>query len=199
VNSEDAGGITSALLPRWWMLVVRGIAAILFGIIALMLPQLSLFALVTLWGAYAVVDGVFALMLAALRGRAGFSWGWWLFEGIIGIGAGIATFAWPQMTALVLLSVIAIWAVLTGIAEISVAIVLRRQISGEWLLATSGVLSIGFGVLLLARPLRGALAVGGVIGGYAIVFGTLLIALGVQLNRLRRHHGPSLPAASATG
>lgn len=198
MSSEGAGALASALLPRWWMLVVRGIAAILFGAIALTLPQLSLFALVTLWGAYAIVDGLFAVMLAAVRGRAGSSWGWWLFEGLVGIGAGVATFAWPAMTALVLLSVIAVWAVLTGIAEISVAIYLRREIRGEWLLATSGALSIAFGVLLFARPAAGALAVVGVIGAYAIVFGTLLIGLGVQLYRWRRHE-PSLPAASAPG
>ena len=198
MNSENSGAL-SALLPRWWMLVVRGIAAVLFGIIALTMPKLSLFALVTLWGAYAIVDGIFAVMLAALRGRAGWNWGFWLFEGVVGIGAGIATFVWPGMTALVLLSVIAVWAVLTGIAEVAVAIWLRREIRGEWLLGTSGVLSIAFGVLLLARPEAGALAVVAIIGAYAIVFGALLVALGVQVNRWGRHQGPSLPAASATG
>lgn len=195
MNAEDAG--LTALLPRWWMLVVRGVAAILFGIMALALPTAGLFALVTLWGVYAIVDGIFAVMLAAVRGRAGGNWGWWLFEGLVGIAAGVATFAWPVVTAVVLLNVIAVWAILTGIAGISVAIWLRRVISGEWLLATSGVLSIGLGVLLLARPEAGALAVVGFIGAYAIVSGTLLIGLGVQLNRLRHHQGPSLPAAAA--
>lgn len=194
MSTEDAA--LTALLPRWWMLVIRGVAAILFGIVTFALPSVSLFALVTLWGAYAIVDGIFAIGLAVARGRAGTSWGWWLFEGLVSIGAGIMTFAWPAITATVLLGVIAAWAFLTGIAEISVAIWLRREIRGEWLLGLSGILSIGFGFLLLARPLAGALAVAGLIGGYAIVFGALLIGLGFQLNRWRHHHA-ELPAGSA--
>jgi uncharacterized membrane protein HdeD (DUF308 family) len=182
------------------MVVVRGVAAILFGIVALAMPKAGLLALVTVWGAYAIVDGVFALMLGVARGRAGSSWGFWIFQGLAGIGAGIVTFAWPTMTALVLLSVIAFWAILTGIAEIFLAIWLRRQITGEWLLATGGILSVAMGVLLLARPEAGTLALVLLIGAYAIVFGTLLIALGVQLYRWQRHHGgPALPAARATG
>lgn len=198
MNPVDAG--LAALLPRWWMVVVRGVAAILFGVVALAIPEAGLLALVTLWGAYAIVDGVFALALGAARGRAGASWGWWVFQGLVGIAAGIATFAWPQMTALVLLSVIAFWAILTGIAQIFLAIWLRRQITGEWLLATGGIISVALGVLLLARPEAGTLALVVLIGAYAIVFGTLLIALGVQLYRWQRHQGgPSLPVAGVTG
>jgi len=179
-----------AISARWWMLVVRGIAAILFGALALMWPGISLLALVFLWGAYAMADGVFGLMLAAGTGAGGGRWGWLLLEGLLGIGAGLVAFIWPGMTALVLLVIIAFWAVLTGIAEIVAAVELRRVVQREWILALSGILSIAFGVLMLLFPRAGALAFVMVIGVYATVFGALLVGLGVRLHRLttsRRH------------
>lgn len=175
--------IVDALAARWWAPVVRGVAAILFGVLAFVVPGASLAALVILWGAYAIVDGGFAIALAAQRGAAGGRWGWFLFEGLVSIAAGVATFVWPQITALALLYVIAVWAVITGVAEIAAAIALRRVISGEWLLALSGVLSIVFGVLLFGHPGAGALAVVWTIGGYAIAFGVLLVGLGIRLHR----------------
>jgi uncharacterized membrane protein HdeD (DUF308 family) len=182
-----------ALVARWWIWVVRGIAAILFGVLAFLAPASSLAALVMLWGAYALFDGVFALAIAAQRGREGLPWGWMVFEGLVGIAAGVTTFVWPAITALVLLAVIAARSLLTGVAEIAAAIALRREISGEWLLGASGVMSIAFGALLLARPAAGALAVVWIIGGYALVFGALLVAFGLRLNGWRRsldHHEP---------
>lgn len=173
----------SALAARWWVPVIRGVAAILFGVLAIVAPGTSLLALVILWGAYALVDGVLNLMLATRRSGTGQSWGWLLFEGLVSVAAGVLTFAWPRMTALALLTVIAVWAVLTGTAKVVTAIGLRRQISSEWTLAVSGVLSILFGVLLLLRPGAGALALVWMIGGYAIIFGALLIGLGFRLNR----------------
>lgn len=186
MNAEYVSASVSALAERWWVLEIRGVAAILFGILAIVAPGTSLLALLILWGAYALVDGVFNLILAARRGRAGQSWGWLVFEGIVSIGAGVLTFAWPGMTALILLVVIAVWAVLTGIAKIATAIRIRRQVSGEWLLAVSGILSILFGVFLLLSPGAGALALVWVIGIYAIVFGALLIGLGLRLHRWSR-------------
>ncbi len=183
------------LTPRWWVPVVRGVAAIAFGILALVAPAMSLFALVIVWGVYALVDGVFNLGLGAKAGRAGRRWGWFIFEGLISIAAGVLTFAYPGITALVLLMVIAGWAVLTGILEIAAAIELRRVMTGEWLLALSGVLSIVLGVLLFAAPGPGALALVWLIGSYAILFGGLLIALGIQLRRWGRHE--VVPATAA--
>ncbi|HXX67136.1 MAG TPA: HdeD family acid-resistance protein [Polyangiaceae bacterium] len=174
----------NALAARWWMLVVRGIAAILFGVLAILWPGISLLALVLLWGAYALADGVFGVMLAAGAGAEGRRWGWLLFEGFLSVAAGVVTFIWPGMTAFALLVLIALWAVFTGIAEIVAAVELRRVIRGEWLLALSGVLSIAFGVLMLLFPRAGALAVVTVIALYAMVFGALLTALGVRLHRL---------------
>jgi uncharacterized membrane protein HdeD (DUF308 family) len=193
MSSDYAIPNVSALAARWWVLVIRGAAAILFGILAVAVPRISLFALVMLWGAYALVDGVFNLMLAARGARAGRRWGWLLFEGILSIAAGVVAFAWPGITALVLLALIGFWAVLTGIAEIAAAIRLRRQIRGEWLLATSGILSIAFGVLVLLFPGAGALALVWMIGAYAIVFGGLLIGLGVRLKRWGRPRERPIP------
>jgi uncharacterized membrane protein HdeD (DUF308 family) len=168
---------------RWWALVIRGLAAIAFGILTFAKPSISLLALVTLWGAYAIVDGLFAIVLSIRGARVVPGWGWFLAEGLVSIAAGVVTFMWPGITALALLVVIAVWAVLTGIAEIATAIRLRRLLHGEWLLAASGVLSIVFGGLMVMNPGQGALAVTWLIGAYAVLFGALLVALGIRLHR----------------
>jgi uncharacterized membrane protein HdeD (DUF308 family) len=183
---EQTTMTASQLAERWWVPLIRGLAAILFGILAIAFPTISLLMLIMLWGAYALVDGVFSLVMAVRRGRSGGNWGWLLFEGLVGIGAGIVAFAWPGMTAMILLMVIAVWAILTGIAEIAAAIRLRKEIQGEWLLATSGVLSIVFGGLLLAYPGAGALAMLWLISAYAIVFGVILLGLAWRLYSWRR-------------
>lgn len=184
----------NALGARWWMLVVRGIAAILFGVLALAWPGISLFSLVLLWGAYALVDGVTSLMLSGRAGREGRRWGWLLFEGLTSIGAAVLTVAWPGITALALLMLIAVWAVLTGVSEVVAAIELRHAIRGEWLLALSGLLSVAFGVFVMAFPGAGALAVITLIGAYAIAFGVLLTALGFRV-----HHWTTRGEHSLTG
>jgi uncharacterized membrane protein HdeD (DUF308 family) len=185
------------LAERWWAVLLRGIAAILFGVLAIAVPGASLLALVILWGAYALADGVLALVQAARSGRAGGRWGWFLFEGLVSIAAGVLAFVWPGITALALLLVIAAWAILTGLSEIVAAARLRRHIQGEWLLALSGVLSISFGVLLLVRPQAGALAVVWLIGSYAVLFGVLLVALSLRLHRWHRAAERPVPRPGA--
>src|SRR5512135_3769825 len=162
------------LARNWWALVLRGLFAVLFGIMALAWPGITLGALVLLYGAYALADGVFAIA-AVMAGRTG-GRPWWslLVEGLVGIAVGIMTFAWPGITALVLLYLIAAWAFVTGIFEIVAAIRLREEIRGEWLLALSGILSILFGLALVVYPGAGALAVIWVIGAYAIASGVLM-------------------------
>jgi uncharacterized membrane protein HdeD (DUF308 family) len=174
------------LARNWWALVLRGLFAMLFGIMALAWPGITLGALVLLYGAYALADGVFAIA-AVMAGRTG-GRPWWslLVEGLVGIAVGIMTFAWPGITALVLLYLIAAWAFVTGIFEIVAAIRLREEIRGEWLLALSGILSILFGLALVVYPGAGALAVVWLIGAYAIAFGALLIALGFRLRSWSR-------------
>ncbi len=172
----------NAIAQRWWMLVVRGLAAVAFGVLAIAWPGISLLALVLLWGAYAFVDGVTAIALAARSGRQGRRWGWLFFEGLVGVAAAVFTAVRPGVTAFTLLVLIAAWAILTGIAEIVAAIELRRVVRGEWRLVVSGVLSIGFGVLTLMFPGAGALGLVTVIGAYAVVFGALLTGLGFRIH-----------------
>jgi uncharacterized membrane protein HdeD (DUF308 family) len=169
------------LAERWWTLVLRGAAAVIFGILTFIAPGQSLVALVVVFGAYAIFNGVINLGLAACGPDGEPRWGSLVFESIASIVAGVLTLFWPGMTALVLLFLIAGWAIATGIAQVVAAVRLRKQIKGEWLLALTGVLSVAFGVLLFLFPGAGALAVVIWIGAYALVFGALLIALGVRL------------------
>jgi uncharacterized membrane protein HdeD (DUF308 family) len=172
---------TMGLARNWWALAIRGAAGIIFGILAFVMPGITLVTLILLFGAYAIIDGIFGLV-AAFRGRAAEQPWWWLaLEGLVSIGAGIVTFAWPGLTALVLVYVIAVWAVITGVLEIVTAIRLRQEISNEWWLVAGGVISVLFGVLLMAAPGTGALALIFWIGAYAIVFGALLVGLAFRL------------------
>jgi uncharacterized membrane protein HdeD (DUF308 family) len=179
---EDGNVDVKALAARWWVLVVRGLAAVSFGVVALAWPGISLLALVLLWAAYALVDGAASVAVAVRAGGKGRRWGWMLFEGLVGIGAGVLTAVWPGITAFVLLMVIAVWAVLTGVAEIVAAIQLRHVIRGEWMLAVSGVLSIGFGVVTVILPGPSALALVTILGLYAVAFGALVTGLGFRVH-----------------
>jgi len=172
---------------NWGWIVLRGVAAVLFGVLALARPGITLAALVFMWGAYAIVDGVLA-MVAAWRGRRDGGPLWSLFVvGALGIAAGVVTYRAPGLTALVLLLVIASWAIGVGVLQIVAAIRLRKEIEGEWALGLSGVLSAAFGILAVLHPGAGALAVLWMIGGYAVAFGVLLIALGVRLRTFGQH------------
>lgn len=173
----------------WWAVVLRGVAAVLFGVMALIWPSITVIVLVVLFGAYTLVDGIIGLGAAVFGGGERGRRGWLVVEGIAGVLAGIITLAWPGITALVLLWLIAAWALVTGVLEIVAAVRLRREIQGEWLLALSGVLSVLFGILLAVWPAAGALSVVFVIGIYAIVFGVALVGLGLRLRRLRRDTG----------
>jgi uncharacterized membrane protein HdeD (DUF308 family) len=173
----------SALWPRWWSLTVRGGAAILFGVISLVADVTSLLELASAWGVYAVMDGAFTVILAAAENRGEKGWRPLLFEGFTGIAAGTFAFVWPAMTAGFLLSLIAGWGVITGIAAIAAAIRLRREVVNEWMLATSGVLSILLGGLLALLADAGSFALVSMIGLYSVVFGALLVALSLRLRR----------------
>jgi uncharacterized membrane protein HdeD (DUF308 family) len=175
-----SASLLHALGRNWWLLVLRGIAAIIFGVLAFMWPGLTLFTLVIFWGAFALVDGVLALAAAIMGGNPTPRW-WLAIVGITGVLAGILTFAWPGITALLLLVFIATWAIVLGIFEIAGAIRLRKEIEGEWLLILNGALSVLFGLVLLWRPGVGALAVVWIIGTYAILVGIIYIAFGLKL------------------
>jgi uncharacterized membrane protein HdeD (DUF308 family) len=173
-------------LPRhWWVVALRGLAAIIFGILAFIWPGLTLQVLILFFGAYAIVDGALALY-SAIRSGGQNVWAP-LAEGLLGIAAGLIAFFWPGITALALLFVIAAWAILTGVLEVFTAIRLRRLIKNEWGLIGSGVLSVVFGILLLAQPAAGAIALVWLIGLYAIIFGVAMLVFAWRLHGLLEH------------
>src|SRR5499433_4321504 len=172
-----------ALAKCWWVLLLRGIAAILFGVLAFAWPGLTLVTLVLLYGAFALVDGVLSL-IAAFTGSAKPVPTWWLIVvGFLGIGAGVVTFLWPGITAVLLVMFIGAWALVHGIFEIIGAIQLRKEIDNEWMLILGGALSVVFGLIVLISPGAGALGLIWVIGSYSIVFGILFIALALRLRK----------------
>lgn len=171
---------------NWWVLLLRGIAAVLFGLAALLWPGLTLYVLVIFFGAYVLVDGVFAIA-AGIRGSGGRAW-LLLAEGVLGVLAGLVALFWPGISALVLLYVIAAWAIFTGILKMVMAISLRREIENEWLMILSGVLSVVFGVVLGALPGVGLLSLVWLVGIYALIFGVALIVLGFRVRGHRREN-----------
>ena len=175
-----------ALAKNWWLEVLRGVAAIVLGILAFVWPGIVLLTLVLFWGAFALVDGVLAIVAAVKGGNPMPRW-WLAIVGIAGIAAGALTFLMPGLTALVLVTFIAVWAIILGVMEIYGALKLRKEIDGEWFLILNGALSIVFGILLLWRPGIGAVALVWIIGAYAIIFGIMHIALGLKL----RTHAPA--------
>jgi uncharacterized membrane protein HdeD (DUF308 family) len=170
----------------WWTLVLRGVVAILFGVLAFMWPGVTLSVLILLFGAYALVDGIAAIIMGIKdygdRER------WWatLLSGVVSALAGLVTFFMPGITALALLTLIAFWAIVRGVFEIVAAIRLRHEIEGELLLGLAGVLSIAFGVFMLLFPGAGALAVVWWIAAFAVVYGVVMVALGFRLRGLGR-------------
>lgn len=168
------------LARNWWALAFRGLVAVLFGLLTIIIPGVTLVTLVLLFGFYAVVDGIFNV--AASFRSASHHWAL-LIEGVIGILAGILTFAWPAITAIALLYLIAFWAILTGIFEIIAGVRLRQTISNEWALLLMGALSMLFGMLILFAPAAGALAIVLWIGVYALAFGVFLLVLAFRLRR----------------
>jgi uncharacterized membrane protein HdeD (DUF308 family) len=173
------------LTQNWWALVVRGIAAILFGILAFARPGITLVALIIIFAAYAIIDGIFAIAAAINASRAEERWWALLLEGLCGIIAGTLAFVLPGITAVFFLYVIAFWALATGIFELITAVRLRKVISDDWLMAFSGIVSVLFGALLLIAPGAGALALIWWIGAYAFVFGILLLLFGIRLRRAK--------------
>ena len=183
LDNTISDSIAELFRHSWWVLALRGLAAVLFGILAFIWPGITIFTLVLLFGAYALVNGVLALVIAFKGPRRVRRFGSLIFGGLISVAAGVIAFIWPGMTAFSLVIVIAAWAIVNGIAEIVVAIRLRKEISGEWLLIVAGIASTLFGVCLFLNPLIGALVLVWWIGGFTFAFGILLMVLGFRMRR----------------
>lgn len=175
----------NALCNKWWCLLLRGLFAVVAGVIAFMHPDLTIFVLVLLVGISALMDGLACVFLGIGGGADGRPWWEMILLGLVGVGFGVATIAWPGLTAVILLSLVAGWSIARGVMEIIVAIRLRKLIEEEWLLILSGVISIAFGALLLAKPIEGLAAIGMVIGVFLTFFGAMAVALSFRLRSLQ--------------
>ena len=183
-----------AVSKEWGWIALRGFCALIFGLLALALPGLTLTLLVILWGAYALLDGVLALATGVRMRENGKPLWPLIIAGLLGIAAGIVTFFWPGLTALTLIFIIGIWAIAIGLFQIVAAVRLRKHIQGEWLHALSGLLSIVFGLAVVLYPGAGAIALVWLIGWFAIVFGVLLLVMAFKLRSWRSKPGaPSVP------
>ncbi|MBV8074194.1 MAG: HdeD family acid-resistance protein [Candidatus Eremiobacteraeota bacterium] len=180
-----------SLKEHWWALLIRGIVAVLFGIICFWETGAALFALVIVIGAFFIVDGVM-MVIGAVRSSSASGpaqWWWQIIAGVAGIIAGILTFTWPGMTAYVLTIFVAAWAIVTGVLELVTAIRLRATIPNEWLWIINGVLSILLGILVFANPTGGAVALMWVLGFYALLAGFTMIGLALRLRGLAHRVG----------
>jgi uncharacterized membrane protein HdeD (DUF308 family) len=180
----EGSTLLGAIAEAWWLVLLRGIAAVVFGVLAFFWPGLTVLTLTFLWGFYALSDGIFALWSAISgKGRA-LTPRWWLaVVGVAGVVAGLLAFLWPGITAEVLLIFIAVWAIVLGVLQIVGAIQVRKEIEGEWLLIVSGLLSVAFGVLLILQPGAGLFAVVWLIATFAILIGVDYIALAFRLKK----------------
>jgi uncharacterized membrane protein HdeD (DUF308 family) len=177
------------LADSWWSLILRGILAIFLSVNAFTMPASTVAALVIVFGAYASADGLMAIIAAYRSSKEQERWAMLLVEGLAGVIAGAMTVMWPGITALVLVYVIGAWAIATGVFEVISAIQLRKYIEGEWFFALGGAASIAFGVLFMAWPIAGAIAMAVWLGAYWFVFGILLISLGVRLRAWTKNPG----------
>ena len=177
------------LARNWWLVALRGLLAIVFGAAAFIWPGLTWLVLILMFGVYAILDGIFAMVSGVVQSR--YSPRWWVFlvEGFISLMAGVIVLAQPGLAGLALVFVIAVWAVLTGLLEVIAAIRLRREIRDEWMLGFGGFLSIMLGLLMLLQPGAGGLVITLMVGAYALIFGILMVALSFRLRRLNRRPG----------
>ncbi len=191
MNNKIEKRLANTLARNWWKLLVRGVVAVLFGVLLWLLPGISLALLVLFFGVFVLVDGILGAWIA-ISGRKEYE-DWWdlLLWGLVGIGIGILTFVAPGFTTLALVFFIAGWAIATGVLEIVVAIRLRKEIEGEWLLILGGLVSVLLGILLMLKPGVGALALVWLIGTYAIIFGLVLVMLAFKTRSFRKFASPN--------
>jgi uncharacterized membrane protein HdeD (DUF308 family) len=171
---------------RWWVFLLRGLVAIAFGILAVIWPRITIQVLLILFGVFVLLDGVFSLIAGVVAIGSHKRWWAMLLSGVLGIAIGLLTFFWPSITGVVLLYLIGAWAVVIGIMDILIAVQLRREIEGEWMMILDGVFSLVIGVLFFIFPRQGALALVWLIGLFAIAIGIILLILAMRLRKLGR-------------
>jgi len=196
VEITRGDALSEILAESWWLVGLRGILGIIFGLICLLNPTLAVQVFVILFAAYMLVDGVFAISSGIKAARNGERWGLLIVEGIVDLAAGAVAVFWPAITLVALVWVIAIWAIVSGGLMLGAAFALKHDY-GRWWLALGGIASLVFGILLVIEPLIGVVVLTMWIGAYAIVFGVFLLVLGFQLHSRREEHKSKAPAAAA--
>jgi len=178
--------LSQVLSDNWWKLLLRGLVAIAFGILVFMQPGMSLEALVLLFGAYALIDGVMAIWTAISGRNVIEHWVVLLLGGLCGVGIGVLTFMVPGITALVLEFYIAFWAILIGVLGIVAGVRLRKEITGEWALILSGILGVAFGGYIISQPINGALSILAILATFAILYGILISMVAFKVKGLAK-------------
>jgi uncharacterized membrane protein HdeD (DUF308 family) len=194
LDPQLANAKNAVLADNWWAVALRGVLAILFGIVAFVAPTATMLALVLFFAAYSLLDGILSVVLAVRGARKGERWGWLLLNGLLGIAVGVLAAVWPGITVLAFVFMIAAWALLSGALMLAAAIGLKAS-HGRWLLVFGAIVSLVYGVLLSAAPLIGALVLTWWVGAQALVFGVILIALAFRLREHRGEHAPNAMAA----
>ena len=189
--------LSATLAQNWWALVLRGVFGLLFGVLTFLVPGATLATLVLLFAAYMLADGIFAIVAGIRAAQAGRRWGTLILEGIANILAAVVAFLWPAITVLVFVYLIAAWSIVSGLFMTIAAFRLHLD-HGRWLLALSGLFSVAFGVLLALMPIQGAYVLTLWLGAYALVFGAMLVALGLTLRRQQAGAPGSLPGAPSS-
>ena len=183
IGTSERATVVDTFRLNWWLLALRGLLAVLFGVLAFVWPGVTLITLVWLFGAFALLNGILSLVLAAKAPKGFPKVGSLILGGLLGILAGLLAFVMPGITALGLLILIAAWAIMTGVMDLVAAVRLRKIITNEWLLILAGIASVAFGILLLFQPAVGALALIWWIGAWAIVLGILLMRSGCEIGK----------------
>lgn len=179
--SDRCEALSEILADSWWAVGLRGLLGIAFGLICLLVPAAAILALILLFSAYMLVDGVLAIASGIKAARSGERWGLLILEGVVDIAAGVIAFLWPAITAVAFVILIAVWAIISGALMLTAAFTLKLD-HGRWWLALAAVASVIFGVVLLVAPVVGAVVLTWWLGAYAIVFGVFLLVLAFQLH-----------------
>jgi uncharacterized membrane protein HdeD (DUF308 family) len=196
ISDAKTRGPNAMLAGNWWLVALRGVLAILIGVIAFAAPAATMLSLVLLFSAYMFVDGVFAVMAAVRASRSGERWGLLTLQGIVSIVAGVVAVLWPGLTVIAYVLLVAAWAIVTGVLMFAAAFRLNFE-HGRWWLLLGGVASVVYGVLLIAAPLLGALVLTWWFGAYALVFGVMLLVLAFRLRAQRDAH-PSVTSVASS-
>jgi uncharacterized membrane protein HdeD (DUF308 family) len=192
--TKRCNALSEVLADSWWAVGLRGLLGIAIGLICLLVPSAAILALILLFSAYMLVDGVLAIVSGIKAARSGERWGLLVLEGVVDLAAGAIAFLWPAITTVAFVLLIAVWAIISGALLLTAAFTLKVD-HGRWWLALGGIASVIFGIVLLIAPVVGAVVLTWWLGAYAIVFGVVLLVLAFKLHGKKEERKPAKPPA----